>query len=142
MIEDFIKTAVGTLLSEGGAGWAVAVIIGAWVFVLDRRLLKSQSDYDAQALEANKAVQDQYEKRLVEFKIIIDAMTNSTATVKAMHGSITATSEAINQLAQGFTKLLGEFQAQSNRWGDRGEGMAKTLDDIRQRIESLQRGHK
>lgn len=138
MIEGVITSALETLITQG-SGWIVSVILGAWAYILDRRVQTMQSLFDAQTLAANRAVQEQYEKRLDEFRELLEVMGNSTSTVKAMHGSLTATSEAINQLAQGFSKLMSEFQSHQNRWDDKGGGMAKQLEDIRHRLETLQR---
>lgn len=132
MIEGVVKAALETLITQG-SGWIVAVLLGIWVFFLDRRLTTAQEQND-------RLMQEQYEKRIVEFRELLDVMTNSTNTVKAMHGGLTATSDAINQLATGFAKLLAEFQSQQTRWDDRGGTMSKQLEDIRGRIESIQRG--
>lgn len=133
-----IEEAISALLKEG-VGWTVAVLLGAVIIFLDRRVAKLQAQCEQQAASANKAVQEQYEKRLEEFRELIEVMSNQTQTVKAMHGSLAATTEAINQLAQGFAKLLSEFQSQQSRWDDRGGAMAKQLEDIRSRLEALQR---
>ena len=138
MIEDFTRTAVTTLLAQG-TGWVVAVLLGIWAYILDKRLAKLQFDCDVQSSNSAEAVKEQYEKRLSEFREIIDVMTNSTHTVKAMHGSLTATTEAINQLTVGFAKLLNEFQGHGTKWDDRGGHMAKQLADIQRRLEELQR---
>ena len=131
-------TAIVQLMTQG-TGWVLFVLACSVVVFQDRRLAKMQFECDTQASNAAKAVQDQYEKRLLEFRELIEVMTNSTSTVKAMHGSLTATTEAINQLAIGFAKLLQEFQSQNSRWDDRGGVMARQLEDIRQRLEFLQR---
>lgn len=139
MLEQLVSGAIGTLLTQG-TGWVVAVLLGIWAFLQDRRIVTLNTTVKLQADAANLAVQDQYEKRLKEFRELVDVMTNSTHTVGAMHGSLSATTEAINQLAAGFSKLLVEFQSQQTRWEDRGGNMAKQLEDIRARIETLQRG--
>jgi len=129
MIEDIVGGALGTLLAQG-TGWVIAVLLGLWVYVLDQRMAKM-------AAEADKAIKEQYEKRIVEFREIIEVVSNSTQSVNAMQGSVTASSEAINQLAQGFAKLLNEFQNHQFRWQDRGEHMAKQLDDLQRKLEAL-----
>jgi len=139
MIETFTETAVTTLLTQG-TGWVVAVLLGIWCYVLDKRLAAAGGACDIQVSAANQAVKDQYEKRLAEFREILDVMTNSTNTVNAMHGSVSATTEAINQLAAGFAKLLTEFQNQHTRWDDKSGTMSQQLEDLRHRLEVLQRG--
>ncbi|QIG67089.1 hypothetical protein EVB41_080 [Rhizobium phage RHph_TM3_14A] len=128
-------------LVEQGAGGVVAVLIGYYAILLDKRVQARDVAADKAAEEANAKLQDMYEKRLNEFREILDVMSNSTNTVTAMHSSLTASTDAINQLAAGFATLLHEFHAQQARWDDRRGAMAKQLDDIQQRIESLQRGH-
>ena len=137
-MDPLVTPAVLALIKEG-SGWAVSVLLGCWSIYLYKQVEKSRTICDKSTEAANQAVKDQYEKRLAEFRELIEVMANSTATVKAMHGSLTATTEAINQLAQGFAKLLAEFQSQQSRWDDRGSGMARQLEDIRQRLENLQR---
>lgn len=138
MIESIIGSALTTLIAQG-SGWIIAVLLGLYAYLLDKRVTQTRDAANKQNELANAAVRDQYEKRLAEFREILDVMANSTNTVKGMHGSLTATTEAINQLAIGFSKLLSEFQSQQVRWDDKGGNMAKQLDDIRQRVESLQR---
>lgn len=135
---DMLSPAIAEFMKQG-AGYALAVIIGFYCWVLDNRLAKSRTECNSQAEAANKAVQDQYEKRLAEFREILDVMTNSTQTVNATNTSIAITTDAINQLAAGFAKLLHEFQSLATRWDDRGGTMQKQLEDLRLRLEVLQR---
>lgn len=139
MIEEAIGKAVQWMLDQGG-GWVIAFFIGTYCWFLDRRMQEERKEAEETAVVYNTEIKEQYEKRLQEFRELLDVMTNSTNTVTAMHSSLTASSDAINQLAVGFTKLLAEFQAQQGRWDDRRGSMAKQLDDIQQRIENLQRG--
>lgn len=127
MIEEFVRVGVGTLLAQG-TGWVVAVILGIWAYILDGRVRQTED-----------IVREQYERRLEEFKVVLDAMAGSTNATKAMDRSVTATTEAINQLASGFAKLLNEFNSHKERWADHGTQMAKQMEDVRNRIESLQR---
>ena len=138
MIGTLIDSGIETLITQG-TGWVIAVILGAWAVTLDKRVVAMQAVFDGQFKDANKAVQDQYEKRLTEFRELLEVMSNSTNTIKAMHGSLTANSEAINQLAQGFSKLMEEFEGQQEYWEDRGGAMARQLDDVRIKLENLQR---
>lgn len=136
---DIVSPAVLELMKQG-TGWLVAILIGVYAWILDGRLRQQQIDTDKQAELANKAVQDQYEKRLAEFREILDAMVNSTATVNALKGSLTPVTDAINQMVVGLAKLLNEFQSQNVRWDDRGASMLKQLEDLRVRLENIQRG--
>lgn len=138
MIDAFIAKGVDLLITQG-SGWIVAVILGAWAVTLDKRVLAMQSAIEAQTKEANDAVQEQYEKRLTEFRELLDVMSNSTSSITSMNGSISATTIAINQLAQGFSKLHREFESQQTRWDDRGGVMAKQLEDMGFKLERLQR---
>lgn len=139
MIEEAVGKAIEWMLAQGG-GWVIAFLLGAYGFFLDKRAQEDRRIYEEQLAAHNVQIKEQYEKRLEEFREILDVMTNSTNTVTAMHTSLTASSDAINQLAVGFTRLLAEFQAQQSRWDDRRGAMAKQLDDIQSRIENLQRG--
>lgn len=138
MIEGIVSKGLEVLISQG-SGWIVAVILGAWAVTLDKRVIAMQSVFDAQIKDANRAIQDQYEKRLGEFRELLDVMTNSTSSIKAMHGSISTTTEAINQLAQGFSKLTREFESQQGKWDDKGGVITKQMEDIKFKIERLQR---
>lgn len=138
MIEEFIRTGVTVLITQG-SGWVVAVLLGVWAYVLDTRVNKLSLDNDKSVREMNRAVQEQYEKRLVEFKELLDVMTSSTNTVTAMHGSLNATTAATTQLSQAFSKLLTEFNSYQGRWDDRGGIMARQIEDIRQKLETLHR---
>lgn len=138
MIEEAVGKAIEWMLAQGG-GWVIAFIVGTYSYFLDKRMQEERREFEAAAAAHNTQIKEQYEKRLDEFRELLDVMTNSTSTVTAMHTSLTASSDAINQLAVGFTRLLAEFQAQQSRWDDRRGAMAKQLDDIQARIEHLQR---
>lgn len=139
MVEEAVGKAIEWMLAQGG-GWVIAFFIGTYSFFLDKRMQDERREAEEAAAVYNTQIKEQYEKRLEEFRELLDVMTNSTNTVTAMHTSLTASSDAINQLALGFTKLLAEFQTQQARWEDRRTHMAKQLDDIQTRIENLQRG--
>lgn len=138
MIDGILAKALEWMIAQGG-GYVISLFIGLYAWTLDKRIQQRDALADAQAEKANAEIRDQYEKRLNEFRELLDVMTNSTHTVTAMHSSLSASSEAINQLAAGFATLLHEFHAQQTRWDDRRGAMAKQLDDIQQRIEQLQR---
>lgn len=138
MIEDFTRTAITTLLMQG-TGWVVAVLLGIWAWIMDKRLAALHVTCDVQARAAEVAVREQYEKRLDEFKIVLDVMTTQTNTVKALHQSQLSATESINQLAAAFTTMLRETETSRSKWEDRGGNLARSLEDIRSRIEQLQR---
>lgn len=138
MIEEAVGKAIEWMLAQGG-GWVIAFFIGTYSYFLDKRMQEERREFEVATALHNTQIKEQYEKRLDEFRELLDVMTNSTSTVTAMHTSLTASSDAINQLAVGFTRLLAEFQAQQSRWDDRRGAMAKQLDDIQARIENLQR---
>jgi type II secretory pathway component PulM len=132
MIESFIKTAIETLFTAGGTGWAVSVIIGIWAYILDARVHTVQEN-------AKAAVAEQYEKRLVEFRNIVEAISASTNTITTLQGSVSSSAETTNQLAVAFTKLLREYEVQHEKWDDRGASIHKQLEDVQRRLENLQR---
>lgn len=140
MIDSILAKALEWMIAQGG-GYVISLLIGFYAWTLDKRVQERDTLADAQAAKANLEIREQYEKRLNEFRELLDVMTNSTNTVAAMHTSLSASSEAINQLAAGFATLLHEFHAQQARWDDRRGAMAKQLDDIQQRIEHLQRSN-
>lgn len=131
MIDTVITQALQWMLAQGG-GYVLSVFAGFFAWIQYKR-------NEALVERANAELRDQYEKRLNEFRELLDVMSNSTNTVNAMHNSLTASSEAINQLAVGFTTLLNEFHAQQSRWDDRRGAIADQLKDIQNRIEQLQR---
>lgn len=139
MVDEVIGKLFEWFLANGGPGYITAALLGIIAWKLDGRLLDERRQNDIDLAAANVRVQEQYERRLVEFKELLDVMTNSTQTVAVMHNSLTASSDAINQLAIGFAKLMTEFQAQQGRWDDRRGAMADQLRDIQNRIEALQR---
>jgi hypothetical protein len=131
MIDEVLGKALEWMLAQGG-GYVLSLFAGffAWILYKQNNELTEK---------ANNELREQYEKRLNEFKELLDVMNNSTNTVNAMHNSLTASSEAINQLALGFTTLLNEFHAQQGRWDDRRGAIADQLKDIQQRLEELRR---
>lgn len=131
MIEQLTGTALTTLLAQG-TGWVVAVLLAVVAYILDKRNVGVQD-------RAEQAIKHQYEKRIEEYREILDVLTEHTNTMKSMHTSVSATTEAINQLAVGFAKLLKEIENDKVMWGDRGAQFAKQLEDVRSRLEELQR---
>lgn len=131
MIEQIAGTAVTALMAQG-TGWVVAVLLAVVAYFLDKRNVGVQG-------RAEDAVKKQYEKRIEEYKEVLDVLTEHTNTMKSMHFSVSASTEAINQLAVGFAKLLKEIENDKAMWGDRGEQFTKQLEDVRSRIETLQR---
>lgn len=138
MVDSVVQQALEWMIAQGG-GYVIALLVGFYAWILDKRVQQRDVAADVAANKADIEIRDMYEKRLNEFREILDVMTNSTTTVTSMHNSLTASTEAINQLAVGFATLLHEFHSQQARWDDRRGAMAKQLDDIQQRIESLQR---
>jgi len=133
-----VEKIIEWMFAQGG-GYVIAIALGVVVYMLDKRLKEQRDINDQEAAEFAAQLKEQYEKRLDELRGIIDVMTNSTNTVTAMHNSLGASTDAINQLAAGFAKLMHEFTAQQARWDDRRGAMAKQLDEIQAKIEYLQR---
>lgn len=132
MIEEFISTIARSLISEGG-GWVVAVFLGIVIYVMDKRIIDAKNKNDA-------LVQQQYEKRLEEYRELIEVIGTSTNTIQNMQSSVVASGAAVNDLTQAFAKLLREFEGQQSRWGERSSAVAKQLDIIQRRVETLQKG--
>jgi hypothetical protein len=131
MIDSVLSQALQWMLAQGG-GYVLSIFAGLFAWIQYKR--------NEELIEmSNTELREQYEKRLNEFRELLDVMSNSTNTVNAMHNSLSASSEAINQLAIGFTTLLNEFHAQQARWDDRRGAIADQLKDIQQRIEAIQR---
>lgn len=129
MIEGFVSTIVTGLISQGG-GWGIAVLLGIVIYIQDRRAVEAKNKHDA-------ALQAQYEKRLEEFRELLEVISTSTQSIHSMQVSVSASGEAINQLTQAFAKLLREFEGQQAVWGDRSANVAKILEDIQRRVEAL-----
>jgi len=138
MVEGFIGQLVAWAFAQGG-GYVLSVFLIIVIWMQDKRKQKADADAETAVKEANAEIRSMYEKRINEFRELLDVMAGSTNTVSAMHSSLTASTEAINQLAAGFATLMQEFHAQQARWDDRRGAMAEQLKDIQQRIEDLQR---
>lgn len=132
MIEELLTTIANTLVSEGG-GWMIAVALAIVIYIMDKRITKAKRGCDDD-------LKDQYEKRLIEFRQVLDTLGTSTQSINAMQSSVLANSEAMNGLAQAFAKMLQEFQGQQDLWGNRAGVIEKQLDDIQRRVENLRRG--
>lgn len=132
MIDGFTETIVNTLIAQGG-GWVIAVLLGIVVYIMDKRSIEAKYKNDV-------LVQQQYEKRIEEYKELIEILGASTGTIQNMQVSVAASGAAINDLTQAFAKLLREFEGQQSRWVDRSNAVAKQLDDIQRRVEALQKG--
>lgn len=133
MIDEFVSTIVNSLISQGG-GWLIAVLLGIIVYVMDKRLTeaKQKTEHD---------LRSQYEQRLTEFRELLDVIGASTQSIHSMQTSVVATGEATNQLTQAFAKLLREMEGQKTARGANSRSVTKQLDDIKRRIETMQKGH-
>src|SRR6478736_8168684 len=81
-----VEKIIEWMFAQGG-GYVIAIALGVVVYMLDKRLKEQRDINDQEAAEFAAQLKEQYEKRLDEFRGIIDVMTNSTNTVTAMHNS-------------------------------------------------------
>lgn len=125
MIEGFISSVVEILISQGG-GWLVAVLLGVVVFVMDRRLVEQEA-------KNNTTTREHYEKRLDEFRELIEVVGASTHTIQNMQAAVNAAGDNTNQLVQAFARLLREVESQRT-------AQSKNFSDVKKRIEALQKG--
>lgn len=132
MIDGFVTTIVTGLISQGG-GWGISVLLGIVVYIMDRRAFEAKEKYEKDILSL-------YEKRLEEFRELLEVIGTSTQTINNLQVSVSASSESIGQLTQAFAKLLREFEGQQLLWSDRSANVAKLLEDIQRRVEALQKG--
>lgn len=132
MIDEILKTVAETLVSEGG-GWMLAAVMGIIVYIMDKRVTEAKAKIDDD-------LRDHYEKRIAEFRQVLDTLSSSTQAIGTMQTSVSASSEAINGLAQAFAKMLREFEGQQDIWENRASAITKQLDDIQRRVENLRRG--
>lgn len=138
MIEGVTKAALETLLAQG-TGWVIAVLFLLAIIALTKKNDKLQLVCDANRTGAENAVREQFEKRLNEFKVIVDALNRSSEALAFMRVSVDARTEAINQLVAGFANLVRDLEANRERWADKGELWSGQLADLQRRVEDLQR---
>lgn len=138
MLDGIIETALTTLLAQG-AGWVIAVLLIVAIIFQSRKIDNLGKACDTQRDLAEAAVREQYEKRLTEFGIVLDVMGQSTTALNAMRDSVAARTEAVNQLVIGFANLVRDVEANSVRWQDRGNTITSQLENIRSRVEEMQR---
>ena len=125
MIDGFVSSVVEVLISQGG-GWLVAVLLGIVVFVMDKRLAEQEA--------RNKiAIKEHYEKRLDEFRELIEVVGASTHTIQNMQAAVNAAGDNTNQLVQAFARLMREVESQRT-------AQSKNFSDVKKRIEALQKG--
>lgn len=132
MIEGFVSTVVQALILQGG-GWLIAVLLGVVIFIMDRRAFEAKTKHE-------KDIQAQYDKRLGEFRELLEVVQTSTQTITTMQRSVSTSGESINQLTQAFAHLLRELDSRNTRWADKGDTFGRQLEDIQRRLESLQKG--
>lgn len=127
-----------TAIATQGTGYALFVISLVVLYFMDKRYLALQKSCSDERTAAEIAVKAQYEKRLEEFREILDVMTRNTSAVSALQGSVDARTETLNQLTTGIAKLSHEFENMQQKWDDRGGGMVRQLEDVQRRLENLQ----
>lgn len=132
MIDGFITSIVNAFILQGG-GWLAACLLGIVIYIMDKRAMETRDKYEA-------AIQDQYNKRLDEFKELLDVVGTSTQSINNMQRSVTTSGESMNQLTQAFAQLLREQDGRQSRWADKVDAVTKQLDDVQRRVESLQKG--
>lgn len=127
MLEDVVKSALTVLISQGG-GWVVAVLLIVAIVFMVRKNDKLQGELQAQ-----------FDKRLEEFKLIVDALNRAADSALALKVSVDARTDAFNKLTGGFADLVRDLEHNRERWGDRGDTWSRQLEDLRSRIEDIQR---
>lgn len=125
MIEQFITTIVGALIGQGG-GWLIAVLLGIVVYVMDKRLIEQKMKNDA-------LVSEHYEKRIEEFRELVEVIGTSTRTIQSMQAVVNTSGESTNQLVQAFAKLMREVDSQRT-------AQSKSFSEMKKRIDALQKG--
>lgn len=132
MIEGFVSTIVELLILQGG-GWLIAVLLGMVIYIMDRRAFEAKNRNEA-------IIQAQYDKRLEEFKELLEVVHTSTQTITTMQRSVTTSGESIGQLTQAFAQLVRELEGRNTRWVEKVDTFTRQLEDIQRRLESLQKG--
>ena len=87
MIEEAVGKAIEWMLAQGG-GWVIAFIVGTYSYFLDKRMQEERREFEAAAAAHNTQIKEQYEKRLDEFRELLEVITNSTSTVTALNTSL------------------------------------------------------
>lgn len=132
MIEGFVSTIVEALILQGG-GWLIAVLLGIVIVLMDRRAAEAKQKHETE-------LKGQYDKRLEEFKELLEVVQTSTQTINTMQRSVTTSSDSTNQLTQAFAQLMRELEGRNARWVDKVDLFGRQLEDIQRRLESLQKG--
>jgi len=137
MIEEFLQQGLGSLLTQG-TGWILFVLSLIVIWWMDRRQTECQKARDEETKEAEKAVLEQYEKRLAEFAEILNALNRNTTAINGFETTVGARTEAINQLVVGFASLVRDINNNRERWHERGAALMKGIEDVQRRLEALQ----
>lgn len=139
MLEGVTKAALETLLAQG-TGWIVAVLLIVAVIFLNKKNDKMQTMLDNCRSVSEEAAKEQFEKRLSEFKNLLEALNRSSEALATMRSSVDARTEAINQLVAGFANLVRDLEINRDRWSEKGEAWSQQIGDIRSRAENMQQG--
>jgi predicted nucleic acid-binding Zn-ribbon protein len=137
MWDDIIKSAFTAILSWGG-GWVLSVLLIIAIVFMDKRIKELHTKCDDQRSAGEIAVNEQFEKRLDEFKTILAGLERSTSALNTMQVAVDNRTETINQLVAGFANLVRDLENNRERWRERGEAWSIQLADLKSRVEKLQ----
>jgi hypothetical protein len=137
MWDDIIKSAFTAILSWGG-GWVLSVLLIIAIVFMDKRIKELHAKCDDQRSAGEIAVNEQFEKRLDEFKTILAGLERSTSALNTMQVAVDNRTETINHLVAGFANLVRDLENNRERWRERGEAWSIQLADLKSRVEKLQ----
>lgn len=137
MIEEFVKQGLGSLLTQG-TGWVLFVLALIVIYVQNKQITAMYKEANVVRDAAETAVKDQYDKRIAEFREIVDALGRTTTALDGMQETVEARTEAINQLVIGFSKLVRDLEVNRERWNDKGETIMRSIEDLRNHIRLIQ----
>lgn len=131
MLDGVTEGALKALLAQGG-GWVIALLLIVAVISLAKKIEKIEATGDV-------ALKEQFDKRIGEFRVILDALNRSSDALATMRDSVEARTDAINQLVAGFANLVRDLEHHRNRWSGKSELWGQQLNDLQRRMEDLQR---
>jgi chromosome segregation ATPase len=137
-MEEIIKGALNALISQGG-GYVISALLIVVVWAMDKKHSKAILGCDERYEKSQEAVKLQYEKRLEHVSELTNALNRSSSVLAALQVSVETRNATIQHLVSGFSDLVKDLEINRERWADRGEIWTKQLENIKERIEELQR---
>lgn len=125
------------IMSVGGVHPAFFLLVCGVALYLSRQLNKSEEDRRKETKESENDRKEAFEKRIEEQRTTLQTLDRNAVNMAARTAAIDSTVGAINELTQGFAKVVNSFEAQREHFREQHTRMERRLEEIEKLVRDL-----